>query len=132
MNDIDTVFMKCKDAYFHGWIDKELAVCQEILPRLSIEHLRMLNQSRWMSKKSPLYPLLFSLLYKEQIEGIVKKLNELTTDDLLKELKVSRSSFKRDKIAQILYERYDSMNEEERKKVFSILVRRGLIIKTED
>lgn len=132
MNDIDTVFLKCKDAYYHGWKDEELAACQEILPKLSLEHLRMLNQSRWMSKKSPLYPLLFSLLYKDQIEGIVKRLNELTTDELLLELKESKGSFKRDKITQILYERYDSMDEAERKKVFGILVRHGLIIKKEE
>lgn len=132
MNDIDIVFLKCKTAYYHGWKDEELAACQEILTRLSLEHLRMLNQSRWMSKRSPLYPLLFSLLYKDQIEGIVKRLNELTTDELLLELKESKGSFKRDKIAQILYERYDSMDKAERKKVFGILVRHGLIIKKEE
>lgn len=127
MTDIETIYQKCKAAYYRGWNDEDIEACKELLPKLSLEHLRMLNQSRWMNKKSPLYPTLFSLLYKEQLEGVVKKLNEMTNEELLTELKGTRSSYKKELIPQILYQRYDDMSDEERKKVFSVLVLKGLI-----
>lgn len=127
MTDIETIYQKCKAAYYRGWNDEDIEACKELLPKLSLEHLRMLNQSRWMNKKSPLYPTLFSLLYKEQLEGVVKKLNEMTNEELLAELKGTRSSYKKELIPQILYQRYDDMSDEERKKVFSVLVLKGLI-----
>lgn len=127
MTDIETIYQKCKAAYYRGWNDEDIEACKELLPKLSQEHLRMLNQSRWMNKKSPLYPTLFSLLYKEQLEGVVKKLNEMTNEELLVELKGTRSSYKKELIPQILYQRYDDMSDEERKKVFSVLVLKGLI-----
>lgn len=127
MTDIETIYQKCKAAYYRGWNDEDIEACKELLPKLSLEHLRMLNQSRWMNKKSPLYPTLFSLLYKEQLEGVVKKLNEMTNEELLVELKGTRSSYKKELIPQILYQRYDDMSDEERKKVFSVLVLKGLI-----
>lgn len=132
MTDIETIYQKCKAAYYRGWNDDDLDACKELLPKLSLEHLRMLNQSRWMSKKSPLYPALFSLLYKEQLEGVVKKLNEMTNEELLAELRTTKSSYKKEQIPQILYLRYDDMSDEERKKVFSLLVRKGLIDTPED
>lgn len=132
MTDIETIYQKCKAAYYRGWNDDDLDACKELLPKLSLEHLRMLNQSRWMSKKSPLYPTLFSLLYKEQLEGVVKKLNEMTNEELLAELRTTKSSYKKEQIPQILYLRYDDMSDEERKKVFSLLVRKGLIDNPED
>lgn len=132
MTDIETIFQKCKAAYYHGWDDEDVKACKELLPKLSLEHLRMLNQSRWMNKKSPLYPTLFSLLYKEQLEGVVKKLNEMTNEELLAELKETNSSYKKEQIPLILSQRFDDMNDGERKKVFSLLVRKGLIDKSED
>lgn len=132
MTDIETIFQKCKAAYYHGWDDEDVEACKELLPKLSLEHLRMLNQSRWMNKKSPLYPTLFSLLYKEQLEGVVKKLNEMTNEELLAELKETNSSYKKEQIPLILSQRFDDMNDGERKKVFSLLVRKGLIDKSED
>lgn len=132
MTDIEIIFQKCKTAYYQGWKDEELAECKELLPNLSLEHLRMLNKSRWMNKKSPLYPTLFSLLYKDQLEEVVRKLNEMATEELLTELKETRSSLKKDQIAQVLSLRYDTMSEDERQKVLPILAKRGLINKTEN
>lgn len=132
MTDIETIYQKCKAAYYRGWNDEDIETCKELLPKLSLEHLRMLNQSRWMNKKSPLYPTLFSLLYKDQLESVVKKLNEMTNEELLAELKETKSSYKKEQIPQILCQRYDDMSDEERKKVFSLLVRKGLIDKSED
>lgn len=132
MTNIETIYQKCKAAYYRGWNDEDIEACKELLPKLSLEHLRMLNQSRWMNKKSPLYPTLFSLLYKEQLEGVVKRLNEMTNEELLAELKETKSSYKKEQIPLILCQRYDDMSEEERKKVFSLLVRKGLINKSED
>ena len=132
MTDIEIIYQKCKAAYYRGWNDEDIEACKELLPKLSLEHLRMLNQSRWMNKKSPLYPTLFSLLYKEQLEGVVKKLNEMTNEELLTELKETNSSYKKEQIPLILSQRFDDMNDGERKKVFSLLVRKGLIGKSED
>lgn len=132
MTDIETIYQKCKAAYYRGWNAEDIEACKELLPKLSLEHLRMLNQSRWMNKKSPLYPTLFSLLYKEQLEGVVKKLNEMTNEELLTELKETKSAFKKEQIPLILCQRYDDMSDVERKKVFSLLVRKGLIENSED
>lgn len=132
MTDIETIYQKCKAAYYRGWNEEDIEACKELLPNLSLEHLRMLNQSRWMNKKSPLYPTLFSLLYKEQLEGVVKKLNEMTNEELLAELKETKSAYKKEQIPLILYQRYDDMSDVERKKVFSLLVRKGLIENSED
>lgn len=132
MTDIETIYQKCKAAYYRGWNDEDIETCKELLLKLSLEHLRMLNQSRWMSKKSPLYPTLFSLLYKEQLEGVVKKLNEMTNEELLAELKETKSAYKKEQIPLILCQRYDDMSDVERKKVFSLLVRKGLIENSED
>lgn len=132
MTDIETIYQKCKAAYYRGWNDEDIAACKELLPKLSLEHLRMLNKSRWMNKKSPLYPTLFSLLYKEQLEGVMKKLKEMTNEQLLAELKETKSSYKREQIPQILCQRYDEMSDDDRKMVFSLLVRKGLIEKSED
>lgn len=131
MTDIETIYQKCKTAYYRGWNDEDIQACKEILPKLSLEHLRMLNQSRWMNKKSPLYPTLFSLLYKEQLEDVVNKLNEMTNDELLAELKETKSSYRKEQIPHILYQRYDDMNDEERTKVYPLLVRKRLIDKSE-
>lgn len=129
MTNIDLLFQKCKIAHFHGWKDADLETCMEILPQLSLEELRMLNKSRWMDKNDPLYPTLFALLYKDQLEEVVRKLNCMTNQELLTELKETKSSYKKERIPEILYQRYDSMDKMERKKVFSLLVRKGLLSK---
>ena len=67
------------------------------------EELRMVRHSRWMDKDNALYPTLFELFYKD--------------------------SFKKEKIPEILLERYDSMADEERKSAFKILMRKGLVEK---
>ena len=51
----------------------------------------------------------------------------MTTPDLLQELKTTKSSYKKEKIPVILLERYDSMKDEERKQVFKILLRKGVV-----
>jgi len=56
-------------------------------------------------------------------------MNEMKTTDLIQELKETKSSYKKEKIPEILLERYDSMDEEERKDVFKILLRKGLVDK---
>lgn len=127
MTDIETIYRKCKAAYYHGWKDEDIEACKELIPKLPLQQLRMLNQSRWMNKKSPLYPLLFSLLYKEQLESIVKKLNEMTNEELLTELKETKSSYKKEQISKIFCQREDDMSNEERMIIIPLLARQGLL-----
>lgn len=95
---------------------------------MSREELRIVRHSRWMDKDSALYPALFDhYLFYNELKSVVKKLNEMTTPDLLQELKTTKSSYKKEKIPVILLERYDSMKDEERKQVFKILLRKGVV-----
>ena len=82
-----------------------------------------------MDKGNALYPTLFELFYKDELKNVLKKLNEMKTTDLIQELKETKSSYKKEKIPEILFDRYDSMDEEERKDVFKILLRKGLVDK---
>ena len=94
-----------------------------------MEELRIVSHSRWVNKDNALYPALFELLFKEELQVVVNKLNETSTMDLVLEYKTTKSSFKKEKISVILLERYDSMKDEERKNAFKILLRKGLITK---
>ena len=94
-----------------------------------MEELRIVRHSRWMDKDNALYPTLFELLFKDELQVVVNKLNETSTMDLVLEYKTTKSSFKKEKISVILLERYDSMKDEERKNAFKILLRKGLITK---
>lgn len=53
----------------------------------------------------------------------------MKTPDLIQELKETKSYYKKEKIPEILLDRYDSMDDEERKDVFKILLRKGLVDK---
>ena len=94
-----------------------------------MEELRIVRHSRWMDKDNALYPTLFELLFKDELQVVVNKLNDTSTMDLVLEFKTTKSSFKKEKISVILLERYDSMKDEERKNAFKILLRKGLITK---
>ena len=96
---------------------------------MNMEELRIVRHSRWMDKDNALYPTLFELLFKDELQVVVNKLNDTSTMDLVLEYKTTKSSFKKEKISVILLERYDSMKDEERKNAFKILLRKGLITK---
>lgn len=126
MKDIDIIYEKCKKAHYKGWNEDDIEICKNLLLNLSLEQLRMLNKSRWMSKKSPIYPTLFSLLYKEHLDDVVKKLNKMSNEELIREIKETKSSFKKDKIPHILCERFDGADGKERKKMLDVIVKHGL------
>ena len=127
LNKIEFVFSNLKASYYKGWEEEKLEECKELLRGMSLEELRSVRHSRWMKEDNALYPTLFELLYSNELQEVVRKLNLMTTPELLKELRETRSSYKKDKIPQILLERYDSMEEKERKASFKILLKRGLI-----
>lgn len=62
---------------------------------MSREELRVVRHSRWMDKDNALYPALFEHLFHDELKSVVKKLNEMTTPDLLQELKTTKSSYKK-------------------------------------
>ena len=74
---------------------------------MSREELRVVRHSRWMDKDNALYPALFEHLFYDELKSVVKKLNEMTTPDLLQELKKTKISYKKDKKPVNLIERYD-------------------------
>lgn len=122
MDDIETVYNCLKTFHFKQWDEAKLNECKALVKSLSKEDLRMLLRSRWMDKSCALYPTLFELYYKDELADVVNKLQNAETESLLKELKSTHSSFKKDKIREILLERYDEMSEEERRKAFDKLL----------
>ena len=129
MKDIDIVLSCLKEYNYRPWDEDKLEECKRLLKDMSMEELRIVRHSRWMNKDNALYPALFELLFKEELQVVVNKLNETSTMDLVLEYKTTKSSFKKEKISVILLERYDSMKDEERKNAFKILLRKGLITK---
>lgn len=129
MKDIDIVFSCLKEYNYRPWDEDKLEECKRLLKDMSMEELRIVRHSRWMDKDNALYPTLFELLFKDELQVVVNKLNETSTMDLVLEYKTTKSSFKKEKISVILLERYDSMKDEERKNAFKILLRKGLITK---
>ena len=127
LNKIEFVFSNLKVSYYKGWEEEKLEECKELLRGMSLEELRSVRHSRWMKEDNALYPTLFELLYSNELQEVVRKLNLMTTPELIKELRETKSSYKKDKIPQILLERYDSMEEKERKASFKILLKKGLI-----
>lgn len=101
--------------------------CKNMLQDMTLEELRSIRHSRWMNERNALYPALFELLYKTELQEVVRKLNAMTTAELIAELRETKSSYKKDKIPELLLERYDSMEEQERKSAFKILLKKGLV-----
>ena len=129
MKDIDIVLSCLKEYNYRPWDEDKLEECKRLLMDMNMEELRIVRHSRWMDKDNALYPTLFELLFKDELQVVVNKLNDTSTMDLVLEYKMTKSSFKKEKISVILLERYDSMKDEERKNAFKILLRKGLITK---
>lgn len=127
MNKLEFVISNLKTAHYKGWDEGKLEECKEMLQEMSLEELRGIRHSRWMTEDNALYPALFELLYKTELQEVIRKLNAMTTKELLVELRETKSSYKKDKIPEILLGRYDSMEETERKAAFKILLKRGLV-----
>lgn len=119
-------------AHYKGWEEADLEDCIQRLPNLTHEELFHLRRSRWMSENNSLYPKLFELLYKDKLDVLVNSLNRMSTEELIAEVKGCRNGYKKDKITQILSDRYDSMSEEERKSAYHLLLKRNLLPPTED
>lgn len=129
MTDINIILTNLKIFYYKPWEEDKLEECKELLASMSKEELRTIMHSKWMDKGNALYPTLFELFFKDELKNVVKKMNEMKTPDLIQELKETKSYYKKEKIPEILLDRYDSMDDEERKDVFKILLRKGLVDK---
>ena len=129
MTDINIILTNLKIFHYKPWEEDKLEECKELLASMSKEELRTIMHSKWMDKGNALYPTLFELFFKDELKNVVKKMNEMKTPDLIQELKETKSYYKKEKIPEILLDRYDSMDEEERKEVFKILLRKGLVDK---
>lgn len=122
MKELEIVFQNIKAFRYKPWNEARLEECKILVSSMSKEDLRKIIRSRWMDKSNPLYPALFELYYHDELVDVVDKLKGSETKDLVKELKSTRSSFKKEKIHDILLERYEEMSEEERKSVFEKLL----------
>ena len=127
LSKTEFVISNLKVSYYKGWEEEKLEECKELLRGMPLEELRSIRHSRWMKEDNALYPTLFELLYSNELQEVVRKLNLMTTSELIHELRETKSSYKKDKIPQILLERYDTLEEKERKTTFKILLKRGLI-----
>lgn len=129
LDKIEFVISNLKMSHYKGWEEEKLEECKKVLQDMSLEELRSIRHSRWMNESNALYPALFELLYKTELKEVVRKLNAMTTMELIDELRATKSSYKKDKIPEILLGRYDSMEESERKAAFKILLKKGLVEK---
>lgn len=129
VNKLEFMISTLKTAYYNGWDEEKLEECRTLLKEMTHDELRSIRHSRWMTEGNALYPALFELLYKAELQEVIRKLNAMTTKELLAELRETKSSYKKDKIPEILLGRYDSMEETERKAAFKILLKRGLVSK---
>ncbi len=129
MTDIIFIISHLKTFHYKPWEEDKLEDCKKLLAGMSKEELRTIMHSKWMDKGNALYPTLFELFFKDELKNVIKKMNEMKTSDLIQELKETKSSYKKEKIPEILLERYDSMDEDERKDVFKILLRKGVVDK---
>ena len=129
MTDINIILTNLKIFHYKPWEEDKLEECKELLASMSKEELRTIMHAKWMDKGNALYPTLFELFFKDELKNVVKKMNEMKTPDLIQELKETKSYYKKEKIPEILLDRYDSMDDEERKDVFKILLRKGLVDK---
>ena len=129
MTDINIILTNLKIFHYKPWEEDKLEECKELLASMSKEELRTIMHSKWMDKGNALYPTLFELFFKDELKNVVKKMNEMKTPDLIQQLKETKSYYKKEKIPEILLDRYDSMDDEERKDVFKILLRKGLVDK---
>ena len=129
MTDINIILSNLKVFHYSPWEEDKLEECKKLLADMSKEELRTIMHSKWMDKGNALYPTLFELFFKDELKNVVIKLNEMKTLDLIQELKETKSSYKKEKIPEILLNRYESMDDVERKDVFKILLRKGLVDK---
>ena len=127
MTEIEKVLSYLKFFHYRPWEEDKLEECKKLLATMSREELRVIRHSRWMDKDNALYPALFEHSFYDELKRLVKKLHEMTTPDLLQELKKTKSSYKKEKIPVILLKRYDAIEDEERKQVFKILLRKGFV-----
>ena len=129
MTDINIIFSNLKTYHYKPWDENKLAECKTLLKGLTKEKLRAIRHSRFMDTDNELYPTLFELLFQDELKNILDKMTLMPTEELIQELQSTKSSYKKEKIPEILLERYDTMTEDERKYVFKILLKKGLMNK---
>lgn len=122
MEELEFVLQSIKTYRYKAWDEAKLDECKMLVKSMSKETLRKIIRSRWMDKSNALYPTLFELYYHDELADVLNKLKDTETKDLIKELKSTCSSFKKEKIHEILLDRYEDMSEEERKSVFEKLL----------
>lgn len=122
MTELEIVSQNIKAFRYKPWDEARLDECKMLVRSMSKENIRKIIRSRWMDKSNALYPTLFGLYYQDELADVVDKLEGSETKDLVTELKSTRSLFKKEKIHEILLERYEEMSEEERKSVFEKLL----------
>lgn len=129
MTDINIIFSNLRIYHYKPWDEDKLAECKELLKDFTKEELRAIRHSRFMDTNNELYPTLFELLFQDELKNILDKMTLMPTEELVRELQSTKSSYKKEKIPEILLERYDTMSEEEKKNVFKILLKKGLVSK---
>lgn len=122
MEELEFVLQSIKTYRYKAWDEARLDECKMLVKSMSKETLRKIIRSRWMDKSNALYPTLFELYYHDELADVLNKLKDTETKDLIKELRSTHSSFKKEKIHDILLDRYEDMSEEERKSVFEKLL----------
>ena len=87
IKDIDIILSCLKEYNYRPWDEDKLEECKRLLMDMNMEELRMVRHSRWMDKDNALYPTLFELLFKDELQVVVNKLNDTSTMDLVLSIK---------------------------------------------
>lgn len=115
------------------WVLENLPEVKEIVYRIAerakVNDIVFLYYNTNIDFRDTSSPLSHAGLVKLNIEGKYPKEGEEYTPLTAVEIEVRKAS---KKIPQIFLDRYDSMEDEERKDVFKILLRRGLVEKDGD
>lgn len=127
MNDLSYILKLSKEKYFSVWSREDIEDCKHKILNLSEEEIRILFRSRWMSKLNPLYNPLFEIVYKEQLVGKCKEIEDASLKDLLHLAKKKRDTYERYKAIEVLYYRYEKLPIEDQMKVQDLLIMTGHI-----
>ncbi len=119
MTDYEYIINQVKKFHFSKWDDDELRKCVDKLPKLSRQELVMLYQSRWLGNETTFKDAIFNLLFKERIEERDKKIKAMNVDELIENLHDENGYGKF--IVLEMKERYDSLDDEDRVKIFDTL-----------
>lgn len=124
MENLRKIKELCKKAHYGVWTPEAIEEGKTLLKELDHQELLNLRMSRYFTtgaSSHPLYETLIALLHQEKLGEMFKELERLSTPDLVSRYRELKAENCRQKILNLLKDRYDTMTDEEQKMVDPIL-----------